>query len=169
MLGYGLRAGWGKRWRREAVYQTGKLNRCVDNGKCADRGPRVKKSPPCYCVFVEALLTSLKETQIHMLLDNFSYFGLGSVDAAAGNGSSLWLAHSITHSIHSLFLNFLPLSSKLSYVHFLARDCFMALSRQTANWASVPFGNFLYPSSSSSTSTRSICYSRPVPSSVLIA
>lgn len=62
-------------WRKEAVYQTGKLNRCVDNGKCADGRPLVKKLPECSCcVFAEALLTSLRKTQIYMPLDNFSYF-----------------------------------------------------------------------------------------------
>jgi len=47
--------------------------------------------------------------------------------------------------LHSLFLNSLLLSSKLSSVHFLPRDCFMAPSKHTAKWASFPLGNLFFP------------------------
>lgn len=88
-----------ERWRREVVYQTRKLNRCADKGKCADGGPQVKKLPPCCCVFAEALLTSLKRIQISSTISLI--FGLGSVNTSAG--SALLSAFLIQSPIHSPF------------------------------------------------------------------
>lgn len=111
-------------WRRDVLYQTRKLNRCVDNGKCADGGPRV----------------------VAYLLRHCWLHSEDSVNISPGNALlSGFLIQSPTLSILlSLFLNFLPLSSKLSSVHFLLRDCFMAQSKQTANWASSPLDNFFF-------------------------
>lgn len=151
-----------ERWRREVVYQTRKLNRCVDKGKSADGGQQVKKLPLCCCVFAEALLTSLKRIQISTTISLIfglfcKYISQQSSPLSSFNHPSI---------LHSLFLNFLPVSSKLSSVHFLPRDYFMALSKQTANWASFPLGNFFFLLPPP---PRSLCYSSPLLFSVLIA